>query len=70
MRRWCFALSCCLFVLLSVVVPPEAFAQETTATVVGTVTDQSGGVLPGVTVTLRHVATRRSFEGTTSTQGG
>ena len=29
-----------------------AYAQRTTGTIVGTVTDESGGVLPGVTVTL------------------
>ncbi|MSO62255.1 MAG: carboxypeptidase regulatory-like domain-containing protein [Acidobacteria bacterium] len=70
MRRWCLALCCCLLLLLSVALPPVALAQETTATILGTVTDQSGGVLPGVVVTLRHLATRRSFEGTTSTTGG
>lgn len=69
MRRWCLALCCCLLAVF-VALPPAALAQETTATLIGTVTDQSGGVLPGVTVTLRHVATGRSFEGTTSTEGG
>ena len=32
------------------------FAQRTTGTIFGTVTDESGGVLPGVTVTLTSVA--------------
>src|SRR5688572_6248595 len=68
MRRWCFILCCC-FVLFGLTVP-AAFAQETTATVTGTVTDQSGGVLPGVSVSLRHVATGRVFEGTTTLEGG
>jgi hypothetical protein len=68
MRRWCFTLCCC-FVLFGLTVP-AAFAQETTATVTGTVTDQSGGVLPGVSVSLRHVATGRVFEGTTTLEGG
>jgi len=67
MRRWCFALCCCL-TLLSLPVRPT-FAQETTATVTGTVTDQSGGVLPGVVVSLKHVATGRVFESTTSPEG-
>ena len=30
-------------------------AQEITATITGTVTDQSGGVLPGATITARHL---------------
>ena len=47
-----------------------AAAQETTATVTGTVTDQSGGVLPGVTVSLKHVATGRVSEGVTGAEGG
>ncbi len=70
MRRWCRDLCCCLFVLALVVAPAASHAQETTATIIGTVVDQSGGVLPGVVVSLRHVATRRSFEGTTSPDGG
>ena len=36
---------------------------------IGTVTDEGGGVLPGVIVSLRHVATRRTFEGMTSAAG-
>jgi hypothetical protein len=68
MRRWFFTLCCCLTLLVSL--PTVSPAQETTATIVGTVTDQSGGVLPGVVVTLRHVATGRTFEGTSSTEGG
>jgi hypothetical protein len=68
MRRWFFTLCCCLTLLVSL--PTVSPAQETTATIVGTVSDQSGGVLPGVVVTLRHVATGRTFEGTSSTEGG
>ena len=49
---------------------PRRFGQETTATVIGTVTDQSGGVLPGVVVSLRHVATGRTFESVSSAEGG
>ena len=68
MRRWCLTLCCCLVLFgLSV---PASFAQETTATVTGTVTDQSGGVLPGVTVSLRHVATGRAYESITTAEGG
>ena len=34
-----------------------AFAQTVTGTIQGTVTDTSGGVLPGVTVTIRQMDT-------------
>src|SRR5689334_16068756 len=40
-------------------VPALALAQE--ATVIGTVTDSSGGVLPGVTVRAVHDATGNTF---------
>ena len=39
-------------VLLLALVSP-ALAQRTTGSIVGTATDESGGVLPGVTVTLQ-----------------
>ena len=68
MRRFCLTL-CCFLLAIALPVSP-AFSQETTATVTGTVTDSSGGVLPGVVVSLKHVPTGRIFEGTTSTEGG
>ena len=64
-----FSTVCCCFALITATVP-SVLAQETTATVTGTVTDASGGVLPGVVVSLKHTATGRVFEGTTSTEGG
>src|SRR5688500_16972954 len=67
MRRWCLVLCCSVATLLGSTA--VSFAQETTATVVGTVTDQSGGVLPGVTVALRHVRTGRTFETVTGAEG-
>jgi hypothetical protein len=65
MRRWCLAFCCCLFALSTL----PAAAQETTATITGTVTDQSGGVLPGVTVGAKHLPTGRTFEAVTSPEG-
>lgn len=44
-------------------------AQETTGTITGIVTDDSGGVLPGVTVTVLHVGTGRTLERITSETG-
>ena len=67
MRRWCLTL-CCSLLLISVSTP--VLAQEITASVTGTVTDQSGGVLPGVVVSLKHLPTGRVFEATTNSEGG
>ena len=44
--------SLCLVLLLAAPV-----LAQSTATLLGTVSDTSGGVLPGVTVTARHIAT-------------
>ena len=67
MRRSCLVL--CSYLALFALVTPAAFAQETTATVGGMVTDQSGGVLPGVTVSLKHLTTARVYETVTGTEG-
>src|SRR2546423_2704690 len=45
----------------------SAFAQQ--ATIAGTVTDTSGGVLPGVTITIIHEETGNTFEAVTDAQG-
>ena len=36
------------------------FAQETSGTIQGLVTDQTGAVLPGVTVAVKHIQTGRT----------
>src|SRR4051812_14493425 len=69
MARWPQTL-CCLLLLVVRFATVPAYAQETTATVTGTVTDQSGGMLPGVVVSLKHLPTGRVFEGITSAEGG
>src|SRR5512132_3480569 len=46
-----------------------AGAQETTATVTGTVTDETGAVVPGATVTVRNVGTGFVREATTGSEG-
>ena len=48
---------------------PAALAQEITGTITGTVTDQSGAVLPGVTVTARNTATGCTKEVVTTDTG-
>ena len=54
-----FVLFACLVLLL----PFTASAQE--ATIIGTVTDTTGGVLPGVTVVVVHEASGNQFEAVT-----
>ena len=61
-QRWLHFLAILLFLL-----PAPAFAQE--ATVIGTVTDATGGVLPGVTVRAMHDATGNTFETVTDERG-
>src|SRR6185436_1332038 len=47
--------------------PSAVFAQE--ATLTGTISDGTGGVLPGVSVTALHAATGNRFEGVTDDRG-
>ena len=46
-----------LVILTAVLCPAPAFAQFDAATVLGTVRDSSGAVVPGATVALKNVAT-------------
>ena len=56
-----------MLVLALLFLPVVCFAQE--ATLSGTVTDSTGGVLPGVTVTAVHEATGNNFLGVTDARG-
>ncbi|HEV7239048.1 MAG TPA: TonB-dependent receptor [Thermoanaerobaculia bacterium] len=60
-----------LVVLLLLLIPTLLFAQSqaTTGVIEGTVTDSSGGVLPGVTVTARNTATNYEQVQVTDAQG-
>jgi len=66
MVRWKFlgglTLACALLLA------PSAEAQE--ATIAGTITDTTGGVLPGVVVTAVHEASGNTFEAVTDGAGG
>ena len=46
-----------MILLLSVLFSPSLFAQSITGTISGTVHDQRGGMMAGVTVTARNTAT-------------
>jgi hypothetical protein len=57
-----------ILTLLAILAWPAAgYAQQ--AIITGTVTDSSGGVLPGVTITVVHEETGNTFEGVTDAQG-
>src|SRR3954462_9681740 len=53
---------------LLALLPVAGYAQE--ATLSGTITDSTGGVLPGVTVTATHTATGNTFVAVTDEKGG
>jgi outer membrane receptor protein involved in Fe transport len=61
-------LGCCLFALL-VLVAGSATAQTFRGTILGTVTDSSGGTVPGATVTIKNVDTGLTRTLTTSDDG-
>jgi len=54
---------------LSLSLTHAALAQETTGTITGVVTDDSGAVLPGVTVSVKQVETGRTFDVVTADRG-
>jgi hypothetical protein len=56
-----------VLILAILAVPAIAYAQD--ATLTGTVTDSTGGVLPGVAVTAIHEASGNTFEGVTDDHG-
>jgi len=61
-------LGCCLFALL-VLVAGNVTAQTFRGTILGTVTDSSGGTVPGATVTIKNVDTGLTRTLTTSDDG-
>jgi hypothetical protein len=60
---------CVIMALLLLLVSGKAFAQGSTGTVLGTVTDSSGAVLPNVRITVTNTATNVSVKAVTSSAG-
>lgn len=62
---------CCAaaVVLVAICAPPPAGAQVLYGSIVGNVTDATGGALPGVTVTITHQETKASRETVTASNG-
>jgi hypothetical protein len=58
-----------ILTLIVVCLAGFAAAQEITATITGTVTDETGGVLPGVTVTVKNTGTGLTKEVVTNGEG-
>src|SRR5215471_15353468 len=58
-----------LLVCLALAVPAAAQSQAADGAIEGTITDSSGGVLPGVTVTVTNVETGTARSVTTNERG-
>lgn len=58
-----------LLLVLACAWATPAAAQQTTGTLTGTVTDESGAMVPGVTVVAKHLNTGRTFEAVTTSTG-
>lgn len=67
--RQMLRLLCAVLAFSYATAPLSSSGQETTATIIGTVTDESGGVLPGVTVVVKDERTGQTFTRVTS-EGG
>src|SRR5688572_22294937 len=57
-------------VLMIAVASTAAFAQGNTASIIGTVSDASGAMIPGANVVVKHKGTGLEFTATTNEQGG
>src|SRR6187455_339662 len=57
------------FVVSVLLLPSVVFAQASSATLTGTIKDTSGGVLPGVSITARNIATNDTRTATSENAG-
>ncbi len=67
-RLWGLVRSCVLLLII-LALPMAAYAQDPRGSITGVVSDQSGGRLPGVTVTATAVATNVPSTTTTNNEG-
>src|ERR1700736_2258651 len=58
-----------VFLTMCVLLASHAYAQTSGATLSGTVTDQSGGVVPQAAISIKNIATGITRASTTSTAG-
>ena len=65
-RQWCLGIACLVGVLLGAA---PAFAQFDRGQISGVIKDQTGGVMPGVTVTATQVATQTAHTTVTDASG-
>ena len=65
MRRW----STCVLICVTAIAFAPILASAQEASLVGAVSDSSGGVLPGVTVTATHAASGNTFQAVTDERG-
>jgi hypothetical protein len=68
-RTYLKAIFACVFLALLCLIPLAARAQSASGTISGTVTDQSGAVIPGASATLQNVASGVSFNSVTNGAG-
>ena len=69
MKRWAEAIACVLFLSLVVCVGRAKAHTATTATVLGTVSDPSGAVIGGASVTIKNLGTGISRTTTANAAG-
>ncbi len=69
MNRVRFVIGACFIASILMLQHPLAFAQDATGTITGTVSDQSGSVVPNAMVTIVETQTGVKHEATTSASG-
>jgi hypothetical protein len=65
----CLLAGLCLGVAAALLAPPPAAAQAQGSSIVGTISDESGAFVAGVTVTVRNVGTQQTRTGLTNERG-
>jgi hypothetical protein len=58
-----------LVIMVSLTAPPVYAQGSTTSTITGRVVDSSGGVLPGASITAKHLATHVTSNSVTNSEG-